>query len=148
MNFTGEKDLTHGKKISFADTDDWGKTCYGVSFNTDYQYNVTGVELYSIKNGIVRWNYKDGITYSQAWESAAEKLGVGMNSHLSAQLIGDKKDMQNIFNIMLEIIMNKLSININNSSQNPLSHYLKESLQKILVEKKGLRLDRSFLKIL
>lgn len=138
MKFVSEKDLTHGKKISFADTDDWGKTRYGISFNTDYQYNVTGLELYSIKDGVVRWNYKDGVTYSQTWESGKEKTGVGMSSHLSAQLIDDKKSRQNIFNVMFQIMMNKLSAE---SNSNPVSNNLKEALKTILVDKKNFRLE-------
>lgn len=142
MRLVSEKTTSYGKKISFADTDEWGKTQTAISFNTDFNYLVTGLELYTIHYGVIRWNYREGVTYSQRWESHTEKKGIGMNDHFSAHLITDKKTMENIYDNVLKIVWDRLS---EDTRLDSIESYLKEAIYNILGENKEFRIDMNFL---
>jgi hypothetical protein len=128
-------DIEHGegRKISFSDVDDWGYTGKGIVFITDKEYQVTGLELYSARYGVIRFDQNGKITYCHGWEKDHVKEGIGVSSHFATKLIDNEQESHELF----DKIYNHIDTTLKTS-------YLRQTIHDMFIDKRQIKLDPAF----
>ena len=137
MKFISDKEHGEGRKVSFSDQDEWGRTSNGIIFTTDNRYLVTGLELYTSRYGVVRCNQEGKVTYCQAWEKDHVKQGIGVSSHFATKLISAENESHELYEKVYSHVYQSLKI-----------HYLRQIIHNILKDKKKVALDPSLFKVI
>jgi len=130
MKFISNKKSFNGTKLSLADQDDWGYTRKGVILTIDENNFIKGIELYSSKHGIARYNTLQGVTYCQEWKKNDPKLGIGITGQIATQIISDKITSEQIFHKIIEDLRSDLN-----------HPYLKEILETYIIKKNQTHID-------
>jgi len=135
MRFISDSPVEGGRKISFSDIDDWGRTSRGVVFMTDPDYNVRGLELYSARFGIMRFDGAGAMTYCHGWEKDQVKQGIGVSSHFATKLIDNAKESHELFDNIYGHITSTLKF-----------PSLGQAISEVLLEKRQIKLNLDSLK--
>lgn len=130
MKFISEKQVGDDRKISFSDQDEWGYTGKGIVFITNQNYQVTGLELYTARFGVIRCDQIGKITYCQGWEKDHVKQGIGISDHFATKLISTEKESLDLYEKIFNHIYTSLQV-----------PYLRHVLHELLNDKRKIRLD-------